>query len=221
MTTSASDSRIDRGSADQNDGQPEGWPVPAPQIESVEEAEKSRDAQQRDNSYRQTLGSGLESVAPRPDKEFVQRHPAHFIAFGGGVGLSPAAPGTAGTLAAFPLFWLFNFVLEPVEFLLLIDAMFIIGIWACGVTGKVLGDHDHGGMVWDEITAFLLVLFFTPKSLMWQAFAFLLFRLFDIIKPPPIRYYEKKLRGGFGVMFDDLLAAFLTLLCLAVWKAAV
>lgn len=156
-----------------------------------------------------------------PDKAFVRRHPAHFIAFGGGAGLSPVAPGTAGTLAAFPLFWLVDYFLEPVEFLLLIIVLFIIGIWACSVTGKALGDHDHGGMVWDEIVAFLLVLVFTPNNLIWQAFAFLLFRLFDIIKPPPIRYYDAKLRGGFGVMFDDLLAAFFTLLCLAAWKAFV
>jgi phosphatidylglycerophosphatase A len=99
--------------------------------------------------------------------------------------------------------------------------MFIVGIWACGLTGKVLGAHDHGGMVWDEIVAFLLVLFFTPDNIVWQAFAFLLFRLFDIFKPQPIRYYDKKLRGGFGVMFDDMLAAFYTLLCLAAWKAFV
>ncbi|KIO49504.1 phosphatidylglycerophosphatase A [Nitrosospira sp. NpAV] len=156
-----------------------------------------------------------------PDKAFVRRHAAHFIAFGGGAGLSPVAPGTAGTLAAFPLFWVFGYFLEPVEFLLLIIVLFIIGIWACSVTGKALGDHDHGGMVWDEIVAFLLVLVFTPNNLIWQAFAFLLFRLFDIIKPPPIRYYDDKLHGGFGVMFDDLLAAFFTLLCLAAWKAFV
>lgn len=156
-----------------------------------------------------------------PDKAFVRRHPAHFIAFGGGAGLSPAAPGTAGTLAAFPLFWVLDYFLDPVKLLLLIAGLFLIGIWACNVTGKALGDHDHGGMVWDEIVAFLLVLVFTPHSLIWQAFAFLLFRLFDIIKPPPIRYYDNKLRGGFGVMFDDLLAAFFTLLCLAAWKAFV
>ncbi|MDN5752777.1 MAG: phosphatidylglycerophosphatase A [Nitrosospira sp.] len=156
-----------------------------------------------------------------PDKGFVRRRPAHFIAFGGGIGLSPVAPGTAGTLAAFPLFWLLDYFLDPVEFLLLIDALFLIGIWACGVTGRALGHHDHGGMVWDEMTAFLLVLLFTPKTLIWQAFAFLLFRLFDILKPPPIRYYDRTLRGGFGVMFDDLLAGFLTLLCLAAWKAFV
>lgn len=156
-----------------------------------------------------------------PDKAFVRRHPAHFIAFGGGAGLSPVAPGTAGTLAAFPLFWVLDYFLDPVEFLLLITALFILGIWACRVTGKALGDHDHGGMVWDEVVAFLLVLVFTPNNLIWQAFAFLLFRLFDIIKPPPIRYYDNMLRGGFGVMFDDLLAAFFTLLCLAGWKAFV
>ncbi len=156
-----------------------------------------------------------------PDKAFVRRHPAHFIAFGGGAGLSPVAPGTAGTLAAFPLFWVLDYFLEPVEFLLLITALFILGIWACRVTGKALGDHDHGGMVWDEVVAFLLVLVFTPNNLIWQAFAFLLFRLFDIIKPPPIRYYDNTLRGGIGVMFDDLLAAFFTLLCLAAWKAFV
>ena len=156
-----------------------------------------------------------------PDKAFVRRHPAHFIAFGGGAGLSPVAPGTAGTLAAFPLFWVVDYFLDPVKLLWLIAALFLIGIWACNVTGKALGDHDHGGMVWDEVVAFLLVLVFTPNNLIWQAFAFLLFRLFDIIKPPPIRYYDNKLRGGFGVMFDDLLAAFFTLLCLAAWKAFV
>jgi phosphatidylglycerophosphatase A len=149
----------------------------------------------------------------------VRRRAAHFIAFGAGIGLSSAAPGTAGTLAAFPLFWVLGYFLDAADFLLLIGAMFIVGIWACAVTGKALGSHDHGGMVWDEIVAFLLVLVFTPKSLIWQAFAFLLFRVFDIIKPPPIRYYDNKLRGGFGVMFDDMLAAFYALLCLAAWKA--
>jgi phosphatidylglycerophosphatase A len=157
----------------------------------------------------------------RADKAFVRAHPAHFLAFGGGVGLSRAAPGTMGTLVVFPFFWVFDYFLNALEFLLLIDLLFIIGIWACGVTGKALGNHDHGGMVLDEMTAFLLVLLFTPKTLTWQAFGFLLFRLFDIIKPPPIGYYDRKLRGGFGVMFDDLLAAFMTLLCLAIWKAFV
>jgi phosphatidylglycerophosphatase A len=155
----------------------------------------------------------------RPSKAFIRSRLPYFIAFGGGTGLSPYAPGTLGTLAAFPLFWILAYFFDPLALLVLIASMFLIGIWACGVTGRALGNHDHGGMVWDEITAFTLVLLFTPPILMWQVFAFLLFRLFDIIKPPPIGYYDRKLRGGFGVMFDDLLAAFLTLLCLAAWKA--
>lgn len=148
-----------------------------------------------DRSEGPGLAPSTGAATPRPSKAFVRNHPAHFIAFGGGAGLSPVAPGTAGTLAAFPLFWVFNYVLDPVKFFLLINVMFVAGIWACSVTGKTLGSHDHGGMVWDEITAFLLVLFLTPNNLIWQAFAFLLFRLFDIIKPPPIGYYDKKLRA--------------------------
>jgi len=158
---------------------------------------------------------------PAPDKAFVRSSAAHLIAFAGGVGLSPVAPGTAGTLVAFPLFWVLEYIFDSSGFLLFLVVAFGVGVWACGMTGRALRNPDHGGIVWDEVTAFLLVLFFTPKGLMWQAFAFLLFRLFDIIKPAPIRYYEKKMHGGFGVMFDDLLAAFFTLLCLAFWKAYV
>lgn len=149
---------------------------------------------------------------------FLLRHPAHLIAFGLGAGLVPAAPGTAGTLLALPLFWLLAPWAAPAVFLAVIAAMFAAGIWLCGRTGQALGRADHGGIVWDEITAFLLVLFFTPAEPLWQAGAFLLFRLFDILKPPPIRYYERTLKGGLGVMFDDLLAAFYTLTVLAILR---
>lgn len=158
------------------------------------------------------------SPAFKPTLALVFSHPAFFIAFSGGVGLFPLAPGTIGTLIAFPLFWLFNELLSPVYFLLVIDIMFIVGIWACGLTGKVLGDPDHGSMVWDETVAFLLVLFFIPDEWRWQLAAFILFRFFDIAKPNPIRYFDQHLRAGFGVMFDDIVAAFLTLLCFAGWK---
>lgn len=154
----------------------------------------------------------------KPTLALTFSHPAYIIAFSGGIGLVPLAPGTAGSLMAFPLFWLFNELLTPVYFLLAIDIMFIAGIWACGLTGKALGDSDHGSMVWDETVAFLLVLFFIPNDWLWQLAAFALFRLFDIAKPNPIRYFDQKLRGGFGVMFDDIVAAFLTLLCIAGWK---
>ncbi|UJP05879.1 MAG: phosphatidylglycerophosphatase A [Nitrosomonas sp.] len=164
--------------------------------------------------------------APEADKpplklgiNLICSHPAYFIAFSGGVGLSPKAPGTVGTLVAFPLFWVLDNYLTSLEFLLLIDILFIVGIWACGLSGKALGEPDHGGMVWDETVAFLLVLYFTPNHWMWQLIAFVLFRFFDIIKPQPIRYFDNRLKGGFGVMFDDILAAFFTLLCLAGWTA--
>lgn len=150
---------------------------------------------------------------------FLLRHPAHFIALGGGAGLIPFAPGTFGTLLALPVFWLAGPRLEPAFYLGGLGALFALGVWACNVTGRNLGDADHGGMVWDETVAFLLVLFFTPASGYWQAFAFLLFRFFDIAKPPPIRYYERTFKGGFGVMIDDLAAAFYTLLVLAIARA--
>jgi phosphatidylglycerophosphatase A len=142
-------------------------------------------------------------------------HPAHFIALGGGAGLVPRAPGTAGTLLAIPIYWGWSGLFSVPTQLLLIALGFVAGIWACGRTGRALGVSDHGGMVWDEVIAFLLVLVFTPAGLIWQACAFVLFRVFDIVKPPPIRYYDRTLHGGFGVMFDDMLAAGYTLLVLA------
>ena len=154
----------------------------------------------------------------RPSWRLLLSHPAHFIAFGFGAGLVPVAPGTWGTLLALPIYWLASPRLEPVEFLLMLAVLFALGVWACGVTGRAIGAADHGGMVWDETVAFLLVLFFVPETLPWQAAAFLLFRLFDILKPPPIRYYDQTLKGGFGVMLDDLVAAFYTLIVLAIAK---
>lgn len=158
----------------------------------------------------------MAELTARPTLRFVLRHPAHFIAFGGGVGLIPVAPGTFGTLLALPLFNWLEPQLAPWMFLGVIAALFGLGVWACATTGRALGVADHGGMVWDEVVAFLLVLFFVPVYGYWQAFAFLLFRLFDIFKPPPIRYYDRTLKNGFGVMWDDLIAAAYSLVVLAV-----
>ncbi|HEX6006019.1 MAG TPA: phosphatidylglycerophosphatase A [Burkholderiales bacterium] len=156
---------------------------------------------------------------PRPTWRFVLKHPAHFLAFGCGVGLMPAAPGTFGTLLAFPVYGLLAAWATPVALAAIIAVLFVAGIPLCALTGRALGRADHSGIVWDEITAFLLVLYFTPAGLLWQGAAFVLFRLFDILKPPPIRYYDRTLKGGFGVMFDDLLAAGYALVVLAIVKA--
>ena len=149
---------------------------------------------------------------------FAYAHPAHAIAFMGGIGLIRFAPGTFGTLAAFPLHFGLLLYFGPLQQLLLIAALWVVGVWAAERTERDLGAPDHGGIVVDETAAFLLVLFFTPQHPIWQACAFLLFRLFDILKPPPIRYFERTIPGGVGVMFDDLLAAGYALLCLAILK---
>ena len=142
----------------------------------------------------------------RPDNKFLFAHPAHFFAFGFGAGLMPRAPGTWGTLVALPVF---AFARMGGTFSVLVVAaiFFVIGIWASSVTGRALGVADHGGIVIDEIAAFLLVLALTPEAIAWWLAAFVLFRIFDIFKPWPIRWADRNIKGGFGVMFDDLLAA--------------
>jgi phosphatidylglycerophosphatase A len=154
----------------------------------------------------------------RPNLRFLFGHPAHFIALGFGVGLAPVAPGTFGTLLALPLFWLLSAHLDPTGLLIVLGLMSAGGIWVCDRTGRDLGIQDHGAIVWDEVVAFLFVLFFAPPTPAWQAAAFALFRFFDIVKPDPIRYMETRFRGGFGVMVDDLAAAFFTLVLLSAFK---
>jgi len=157
-------------------------------------------------------------IAYRPTPAFAFAHPAHVIAFGFGAGLAPRAPGTVGTLAAWPFAWALGAAIPPALLVLLAALFFALGVWACGVTGRRLGVADHAGMVWDEMVAFLLLVAVLPRALDWQAAGFLLFRAFDIAKPWPIRELEHRFRGGFGVMFDDLLAAGYTLLVLAALK---
>ena len=154
----------------------------------------------------------------RPNLRFLFDHPAHFVALGFGAGLAPIAPGTFGTLLALPIFWWLNPRLGATEFLILLGVLYAGGVWVCDRTGRDLGVEDHKGIVWDEVVAFLIVLFFTPKTPIWQAFAFLLFRLFDILKPGLIRFVEARFRGGFGVMIDDLVAALFTLVCLTLFR---
>lgn len=159
-----------------------------------------------------------ESVV-KPGWRFLFSNPAHLLAFGFGSGLARRAPGTFGTLVAFPLYWYFAPQLSDYLFILMLIVAFAIGVWVCGVTGKALGEADYGGIVWDEIVSFMLVLFFTPPGWYWSLLAFVLFRFFDIVKPPPIRYFDSNWHGGLGVMFDDLLAAGYALMCLALVKS--
>jgi phosphatidylglycerophosphatase A len=154
----------------------------------------------------------------RPTLRFVLAHPAHFLALGFGTGIAPVAPGTVGTLLGFPIHGLLASRLAPAELLAVVAGMFAIGVWACGKTGTDLGIADHSAMNWDEVVAFLLILVITPPGWAWQAFAFFAFRFFDVVKPPPIRYFDRTIKGGFGVMFDDIVAAFYTLLATAIVK---
>ena len=160
-------------------------------------------------------------MADRPTFAFLIRHPAHFIALGAGVGLSPVAPGTFGTLAAIPLALVLRAFFGDAEFIVAVAILFVVGAWASQVAGRDLGESDHGAIVVDEIAAFLLVLFFVGPDWVRVAFAFLVFRLFDIWKPPPIRQLDAAIKNGVGVMLDDLLAAAYTLVVFALWRRIV
>jgi phosphatidylglycerophosphatase A len=157
---------------------------------------------------------------PKPNLRFLFSHPAHFIACGLGSGLSPFAPGTAGTLAAWLMFPLLRPHFSEAGFLIFLAVAFIVGIFAAGRTGRDLGVADHGSIVWDEIVPFWLVLFMTPAGFLWQLAAFFWFRFFDVIKPQPARWIDAHVKNGFGVMLDDVVAAFFTLLVLALFKVA-
>lgn len=147
------------------------------------------------------------TISGRPDAAFLRKHPAHAIAMGFGAGLSPWAPGTAGTLLGWGLYALLSLALQPLVIAFLAIPLFFLGVWACGVAGRNLGVEDHGAFVWDEVVAFLPLAALASASLALQALVFVLFRLFDIWKPFPIRQIEARVKGGFGVMLDDLLAA--------------
>ena len=133
------------------------------------------------------------------------RNPDHFFAFGFGAGLAPKAPGTVGTLAAIPLFLLVQDLSWPL-YLSWLLVTFALGVYWCDRSAKALGVHDHGGIVWDEFVGYWVTMFMAPKGWLWVVLGFVLFRLFDILKPWPIRWLDRQVHGGFGIMVDDLLA---------------
>lgn len=141
-----------------------------------------------------------------PDRRFLVSHPAHFAGLGLGSGLAPKAPGTFGTLAAIPLWLLLAGLPLSIQIVAIVLA-FVLGIYFCGKTAADLGEHDHGAIVWDEFVGFWLTMLFAPPGWLWIVIGFVLFRIFDIVKPWPIRYFDKHVHGGFGIMLDDVIAA--------------
>ena len=160
---------------------------------------------------------------PKADSRFMWAHYSHVIAQGFGSGLSPIMPGTSGTLFGWILFVMLTAgwpdIFTPMNWLIIIAIGFVVGVRVCDSTGRDLGVSDHGSMVWDEIIAIWLVLVFVlPAGFTTQLWAFIVFRFFDMVKPPPIRYFDQHIKGGFGVMWDDIVAAFYTLLVFSFWQ---
>ena len=175
------------------------------------------------------------SPMARPTARFMLSHPAHAIALGFGSGLSPVAPGTAGTLWAWLAFLVLqNYGMTDTGWALLIAASLAIGWWASTVTARHMQVMDPGSIVWDEVVAFWLVLWLVMPDGFWgQLAAFALFRFFDAVKPGPVGWADRMVHGmdahadpnawtkaGFGIMLDDLVAAGCTLLVFAVWRWA-
>ncbi|QIZ77565.1 phosphatidylglycerophosphatase A [Ferrimonas lipolytica] len=134
-------------------------------------------------------------------------NPIHLLAFGFGLGLAKKAPGTFGTLAAFPFFLLMQ-ELSLVAYAGIVAVMGIVGIYLCDRTAKDMGEHDNPAIVWDEVVGMLITMAALPSGWHWWLIAFIAFRFFDIIKPWPIRLLDRHVHGGFGIMIDDVLAGF-------------
>jgi phosphatidylglycerophosphatase A len=155
-------------------------------------------------------------TAPALTFRFFVAHPAHIVALGFGTGLAPWAPGTVASLFAIPLGDWLALHTSDAGYLGAVAMLAVAGAWACEKTGRDLGVADHGGIVIDEIVAMLLVMFFAGTDLARVALGFLLFRLFDIVKPPPIRAIDARMKNGVGVMLDDLVAAAMALVVFAI-----
>ena len=178
------------------------------------------------------LPARMAPAPPRPTAKFMMAHPAHFMALGFGSGLSPLAPGTAGTLWAWLSYLALQRWLPHSSIGWLIAVSIPLGWWVCTLTARNLRVLDPGSIVWDEIVAFWAVLWLiNPTGLWGQAIAFALFRYFDAAKPGPVGWADRLSHGidpatnrnawtiaGFGIMFDDLVAAGCTLLAIAIWR---
>lgn len=142
-------------------------------------------------------------------------NPLHLLSLGFGSGLAPKMPGTIGTLIGVVLFVILP-ELDWQVYLAITVAGFLIGIFLCAYTAEVLGVHDHSGIVWDEIVGYFITMFMVPKTWFWILLGFILFRIFDILKPWPISIADKKVSGGFGIMLDDVIAALFALIIIQI-----
>lgn len=129
---------------------------------------------------------------------------ANFFALGAGLGLARKAPGTFGTVLGLPLLLIMPASL--LAYVAVLVVLFIFGVWCCEECSKYLGVHDHGGIVWDEVVGYLLTMIALPVTWQWMLAGFVVFRFFDIVKPWPIGWVDQKVKGGFGIMIDDILA---------------
>jgi phosphatidylglycerophosphatase A len=155
-----------------------------------------------------------------PGARQVFRDPVLFLAFGFGSGLSPRAPGTAGSVVALLIYYGLLQGLTPLVYLSLLLLATVAGVYLCHGAAAKLGVHDHGGIVWDEFAGLWLALFGLPQGLWWPLLGFALFRLFDIAKPFPISWLDRHIKGGLGIMVDDIVAgsfAFICLQLLLIW----
>ncbi len=144
-------------------------------------------------------------------KRLNKKNPFHWIAIGFGSGLSPIAPGTIGTLAAIPFYLLLSMLTLPF-YLIVIVATIFIGIYACQKATDTIGVEDHGGIVWDEFTGYFITMIAAPSGWHWVFIGFILFRFFDILKPQPVGWIDQHVKGGLGIMIDDIIAGFMALI---------
>ena len=141
------------------------------------------------------------------------KDPVVFIAMGLGSGLSPKAPGTAGTLMTVPLVYFLQ-QQSMMIYALAIIFVLVTGSWVCGYAAEKLQVHDHSGIVYDEVAGFLITMILAPSGWYWMLSGFVLFRFFDAVKPWPISWVDKNIHGGFGIMLDDVIAGVISLCCL-------
>lgn len=165
------------------------------------------------------VATDVQPIVRRPDFDFMRPRLSRWIAMGFGAGLAPLGPGSVGTALAWLLYVLLIDWIGWYGMAVTTVAGFFVGIWAIGRVGEDLGDIDHGAIVWDEVVAFWLVLLLIPQTVGAQTVGFILFRVFDVWKPTPIRQAERRWQTPVGVLFDDLLAAAYVLALFTLWSA--